>query len=386
MAVPVPNNGSATPAAKNAERVINTATVKDMTAAGILEESLAELGVDGSEPAEPANPEIDDEDEIETDADETAAPPGADSDGEKDEDEEEEETDADGADESAAEAAGDVEEITANGEVVKIDYSDKKAIKRAHEKAAGVDKLFGRYKEVRDENKALKSAAETRGEADKQTAETVALYKTLTDAFGEGGVEGTRRLMDRLTGGKAKEFAKQIAAQADAPAPTADQVAETHRTEAAKLREEVAALKDETRLGRAQAAIDGVWPQFSLVGKLGNPASEQAMDEFMFTKMQAAIATEEKRGTTITSDVVTAIMTGVSKLLPQAIHQEARRMQTAGSGKAAKAAKAAAQKAAIGSKTGSGKGTQKTVDDSKVNWLNPSEVTNFLEASLNNRG
>lgn len=257
---------------------------------------------------------------------------------------------------------------------ITIDYSDRAATKRAYEQAAGVSKLYPRYVAIRGElaEATKKLSAKSESEAN---------YEKLSSAFGDGGPTGTLKLLDALTGGKGADMAKQIAAAA--PAASADGTPPKAADEVTQLRLELNQIKTAGQLSSAQSAIDTVFPEFSFAGKLGDASAENDLDATIFARLQMDVHELETQGKQITADVVRTLLSK-SQALPKAVHKMAGRLVAKEKKKTAKAALKAAQAAATpGAPTPGGAEDKKPSTEAEINWLNPQDITKFLEQNLN---
>lgn len=284
----------------------------------------------------------------------------------------------------AVEDDPDVEEIEVTGangkEKIKIDYNDREATKRAFQKSAGVDKLYGRYKALRDESAALKTQVQEKGQKEKH-------WDTFETAYGEGGADGVEQLVATIEGGmeKALPILKAIIDKherlAKDPAYAATLAAQRKEAEHGATKKELDAIKAqlaETKTHQhqvaAQSAIDAVFPTFSFAGKLGDVAAEEELDTFLFSSLQSKLAQAEGKGYTITPDLVRTILKDSASTIPKAIHQAARKMQTQSqdqaSTRAKQAAGAAAIKGAVRAKGSKGGG--------EPDWRSTEQVSEFL--------
>lgn len=288
------------------------------------------------------------------------------------------------------EANPDVEEIEVKGAEgptkVKIDYTDRAAIKRAHQKAAGVDHLYKRYKEIRTErDETAAKAAEY--QKDKQ------LLGELEVAFGEGGQAGFEGLVDRLMRGSGgvsaavpllKGIVDKYEKLTKDPGYQRELDLQKERAEAAQWKKKVEAMEGQIaeqatqqKLHAAQAAVDSVYPQYSFKGKLGDPVNEQRLDEFMFTALQSRLAQAEGAGYPLTPDLVRTAIKEISATIPAAIHQEARRLATRSKDGTSTRAKKAAQAATVKGVAAAAKGSKGEVD-----WSKDGDVTDFMFSAL----
>lgn len=374
MALPAgaKTNGQVTKGDANKPRTKEADLTADLQAASILDSAIEEMGIelddilvedDDSDVEEPTDTPDPDETEEEEESDEEA-PEG---DGDADE------TPADKSKKSST------EDIIVDGKTVTIDYSDRPAIKRAFEQAGGVDKLYSRYTELR----AAAKAAETEHAERKTKAD---LQDILAGLYGEGGDEGAFKLLQHLSKGKAQEIAARVAKMTPPAAPAGPSIAElqaAHAEEIAKLTKSMDDTRSQTRAERAQAAVEANWSQFAFTGKLGDAHAEEAMNELVFSRFRDLYRGAEGKGTEMNSEVVRQLMTEASRAVPQAVHKAARRLVATEQSTSAKAAKRAAQNAATGgksAKTSAAKGKKKS---SQVNWMNPQDVTAFLEDNMN---
>lgn len=355
-------------------------SVGDMDPMSLVEEALQETG--GSKGIPDEEPDDGNDDDLE-------APEAA-----EDEDLEVGASDElEDADEEESDPSKEVIEVTGKDgrKKITIDYNDKKSIKRAFEQAAGVEKLYGRYVDLRS---TLETEAKAKEEAVAAKEAAEARASALDTILERDGIEGV--IEAALEGKSAVQVAKEILQRASetekmSPAEKAAYAAKHDLSkkdkEVESLREQLKALENKmnssvetAKLSQMQAAVDSVFPTFSFAGKLGNPVQEAKLDNFIFSDMQKELDKLEGTGVTITPEVVRSVLKDVASVIPGIVHQEARKLATKSKDRVSKAATKAVQSAAIKGAKASSKAAPADFD-----WNDTGSVADLVFAKMSKR-
>jgi hypothetical protein len=176
-----------------------------------------------------------------------------------------------------------------DGKRYKIDYSNKEAIRKAHEMAAGMRKAFA------ERDKLSKEFEPTRKERD----ELKQLWGTLEDLYAKKGIDG---VVSALTNGqhnldslfqerqKRDQFRKE-ASPAELAAMDLKEQLETERQTTAKLRKEweetktkIEADKDHADMKSLESLVHPAFDQFRFAGKLGDEDAEHLLDSTLWNE------------------------------------------------------------------------------------------------------
>lgn len=251
----------------------------------------------------------------------------------------------------------DVEEIEVTDETgrrkIEVDYSDRKAIRRAHEQAAGARKLYARNRELRAELEAAKPTIE---------AGTKALdrWNRMEAEYATKGMDG---VIETLTGRPAEEYYaareaenKRLAAMSPAERALYDRTRQTdkHVAEAQKIKEEAERIRAEAAAEREAADLEKVealvHPEFERIrmkGKLGDPAREHRIDTMIWDYVQSELVRIAEKGTTPTRDLVRRTFEEASSLFSSAVEARASKQTAATLDKKKKEATREAQSAVV---------------------------------------
>jgi hypothetical protein len=201
------------------------------------------------------------------------------------EDEEEVKVSEEESEESSEEEAktDDVEWIKADGKKIKVDYSDKERIKKAHEMAAGMRKAFAERDQASNEAKAVSA----------ELSELKAIWNKL-----ESVKDRPEDLFKLVTGNSLDSYVqqKQAEAQAFADASPEERVAmesqkriealETKlRANESEIEEKLAKVnsdKEAAELANLQSQINPAFNKYRFAGKLGDADAEHALDESLW--------------------------------------------------------------------------------------------------------
>lgn len=188
---------------------------------------------------------------------------------------------------AATSESGDVEYIVAAGQKIKIDYSDKDAIKDAHRKAAGMRKAFSKADKLQKEIVAERKAH----------SELKEVWNKLEAAYSEHGVGG---VIETLTNGQEtldsfleKEMQKRKfldeATPEELEAYEARELANKKERENERLRKEwdefrakMEAKDEEAEVKSLESIMHPAFDQYSYTGKLEDPVAEQVMNETLW--------------------------------------------------------------------------------------------------------
>lgn len=287
----------------------------------------------------------------------------------------------------------DIEEIevtNARGEKVKlkIDYKDREGIKRAHQKAAGIDKLYTRYTDLRTENSAMKEQAAT-------AAKELEVLRSIETLHGDGTPAELEALFEHLGAEHTYAVAKSIVDKQDrvrnmTPEQRAawenDQAlqariakGEAAQAELAKVNERISAVEAQGIIERAQSAVDSVFPEFSFVGKIADTKAAQELDDFMFRGLQSRLAEVKQQGFAVTPELVRTLLKTFASSIPAAIHKEAHEHAKRSHTATSTAAKRAVQNAALKSSGAGSKGNA----GRKIDWGNQADMSDLLMRELN---
>lgn len=297
--------------------------------------------------------------------------------------------DGDDAEETDTEELNpDIEEIEVKGangvEKIKIDYSDRAALKRAVQKAAGVDHLYKRYKDQRTELATLRETSKEKNQKEQ-------FFDQIDGLFGQGGESGVEALVTKLAGGQKEALGvmeaivakhKRLASDPAYAAQLAQQKqveeANQWKTKYEGLESKINQQSEEQTQHQLQSAVDAAFPEYSFAGKLGDTVNEQRLDEFMFAGLQSRLAQAGAKGYKPTPDLVRTILKEVADTIPAAIHQEARKLTTRSKDKVSTRAKQAAQSATLRGVAAASKGS----GGGKTNWDSVDSVSDFLFEGL----
>ena len=222
----------------------------------------------------------------------------------------------------------DVEEVEAGGAKIKIDYKDKKAIKDAHLKAAGMRK----FQRERDEaRKQLK-------EKESKLVEQQSLWGKIEEAASKNDYN---ELMKIMTGGKTDfdtllksrmERAKLIEETPEEDRVKfyqEDEISQLKSTvtkqsqEIEKLLNKVKAEKEEIETKSVQSRINPAFEKYRFAGKLGNSAAEHKLDKMIWNDALASLEELGLDESELTSEIIEKEFKAAAELLGSVTKQQA---------------------------------------------------------------
>jgi hypothetical protein len=290
-------------------------------------------------------------------------------------------TESEVADEGEEKLGADEEFITVTDSSgtrkIKINYGDRAATKRAHEKAAGAEKLYGTYVKLKEETAALKKFRD-------ENAEKIKNYQTFSELYGQGEPERADQLLTRLYGDKAVDVARAILDKHDEyeALPSEEKLTRRYNAETAALKKELDSVKTRQQeidfaaaKSAAESALASVWPTYTFTGKLGDAAQEKKLDSFMMDMLKSRLRDAESSGYSITGELIKANLAEIQEFIPEAIRSGVRKTLKEGRDTTVRAAAKAAQSATISSTSRANKGD----GAGKVDWSSPTAVANYLE-------
>lgn len=230
---------------------------------------------------------------------------------------------------------------------VKIDYSDKDAIKRAHKMAAGMRK----FQRERDSlNKELEPLRETQ-----------ALWNDLESAYSSEGIDGLIKLLsggqDSLDAYVSRELDRRQLKAEDPDAynrlledEKAQAAVEAKDAERRKLEERLAALesdKESAELQATKAQVLPVFDKYRYAGKLGDEVAEHTFDEMLWNKALTKLEAYEEKGIEVTPGIINKEFKSASLVLSKYINKQATQKADKVVKQRKQAAKEAAQITAV---------------------------------------
>ncbi len=260
---------------------------------------------------------------------------------------------------------------------IKINYADRASTKRAHEKAAGAEKLYSTYVKLKDETAGLRKFRD-------ENAEKIKNYQTFSELYGQGEPEKADQLLTRLYGDKAVDVARAILDKHDefAALPEEEKLTRRYNAETSALKKELESVKTRQQeidfaaaKSAAESALASVWTDYSFTGKLGDTTQEKKLDSFMMDMLKSRLRDAESQGYSITGELIKANLAEIQEFIPEAIRTGVRKTLKEGRDTTVRAAAKAAQQATVSSTSRANKGD----GAGKVDWSSPTAVANYLE-------
>ena len=192
---------------------------------------------------------------------------------------------------------------------VEIDYSNREAVKKAHQMAAGARK----WQAERDRALQEKQSLAAEHSKLKQT------YDTLDKAFQERGAEGVLDLLLASKGSNSEKFLQERIARAkfmeraspeEIEALQLRERSENQARELDRIRQENKKFQDDMRQERETAelrslegTVNPVFQKYSFAEKLGNPDTEHMFDEMLWGQTIKRLEAYEAKGVPVSREL-----------------------------------------------------------------------------------
>lgn len=237
-----------------------------------------------------------------------------------------------------SETSGTKEVITVTDESgrrrkVEIDYTDRAAIKKAHELATGARKWQAERDREIQSRKALES----------QHGEIKSNWDTLEQAFKAKGVEGIVDLLEGRSGAFKDHISKQVQRakflesanpeeldqfkKQEAVEQTKQEL-ERERQENAKFRKEMLDREERSELKSMESRVHPAFNKHRFSGQLDNPEDEHMFDEMLWGTALKRLEPYEEKGLDITPELVDREFARVAKSIRSRIGVQAEKKAT----------------------------------------------------------
>lgn len=244
--------------------------------------------------------------------------------------------------------SSDVEEVEAGGSKFKIDYTDRKSIKDAYLKAAGMRKFQRERDEARKKLKEVSAKQSEQAELWSKVEEAASKndYNSLMKIMTGGKTDFDTLLQSRLERMKLREEApesEKIKFDQEDKIATLEATVSRQSSEIEKLLNKVKAEKEEIATKAVQSRINPVFEKYRFAGKLGNAAAEHKLDKMIWndamTQLEELGLDEEE----LTPEIIEREFKAAAELLGNVTKQQAEKKANEISQERKKVAKEAAQ-------------------------------------------
>lgn len=213
---------------------------------------------------------------------------------------------------------------------VEIDYSDRKAIKKAFELQSGARKWQAERDQARQQ---LAGIQKTKGELESN-------WQALEQAFQQNGTAGVIDLLEGKPGAykdwerKAVQKARFLeeATPDQIQAMTAQEQADTSKRELARIRKEnedfrkqMTQTKEEAQLHSLESRVNPVFDKYRFADKLGDANDELMFDEMLWNSALKRLEPYEEQGLEISPELVDREFRAVASSLRKRIGLQAEK-------------------------------------------------------------
>ena len=217
---------------------------------------------------------------------------------------------------------------------LEIDYSDRAAIKKAHELAAAARK----WQAERDRAQASEKTLSEKNTADRRVLDA------LEKAYAERGEEGVIDLIAGKPGASAEYIQRRIdrakflekASPAEKAALEAKERLDAQEREIANLRKEgetreqrIAAEREAAELAATESTVHPVFEKYRFDGKLGSADDEEIFDEMLWNTALKRLKPYEDKGLPMTKELVDREFRTVATQLRKRINMQAEKKAAA---------------------------------------------------------